>query len=131
MKITTTAIPGVLLITPKIFGDSRGFFLETYQAARYAEAGIAGPFVQDNHSRSSKGVLRGLHFQKQHPQGKLVYVTIGSVFDVAVDVRKKSPTFGKWVGVTLSANDHQQFLHCSSPWFVFAPNSELSWKDAR
>jgi len=109
MKITTTAIPGVFIITPKVFGDSRGFFLETFQAARYAEAGISGHFVQDNHSRSAKGVLRGLHFQRQHPQGKLVYVTVGSVFDVAVDIRKDSPTFGKWVGVTLSANEHQQF----------------------
>jgi len=109
MKITTTAIPDVLLITPKVFGDSRGFFLESFHASRYAEAGIPGPFVQDNHSRSSKGVLRGLHFQKQYPQGKLVYVTIGSVFDVAVDIRKDSPTFGQWVGVTLSADEHQQF----------------------
>jgi len=109
MKITTTAIPGVLLITPKVFGDSRGFFLESFHAARYAEAGIPSSFVQDNHSRSAKGVLRGLHFQKQYPQGKLVYVTIGTVFDVAVDIRKDSPTFGQWVGVTLSADEHQQF----------------------
>ncbi len=109
MKVTETAIPGVLLIEPKVFGDSRGFFFESFQAARYAEAGIKGPFVQDNHSRSAKGVLRGLHFQKQYPQGKLVYVTSGTVFDVAVDIRKDSPTFGQWVGVTLSADEHQQF----------------------
>jgi dTDP-4-dehydrorhamnose 3,5-epimerase len=108
MKIIETAIPGVLLIEPKMFGDSRGFFLETFNVARYADAGIPGPFVQDNHSYSSKGVLRGLHFQKQYPQGKLVYVTSGTVFDVAVDIRKDSPTFGQWVGVTLSADDHQQ-----------------------
>ncbi|HEC84839.1 MAG TPA: dTDP-4-dehydrorhamnose 3,5-epimerase [Thioploca sp.] len=109
MKVIETAIPGVLLIEPKVFGDSRGFFFESFQAARYAEAGIKGPFVQDNHSRSAKGVLRGLHFQKQYPQGKLVYVTSGTVFDVAVDIRKDSPTFGQWVGVTLSADEHQQF----------------------
>ncbi len=109
MKVTETAIPGVLLIEPKVFGDSRGFFLETFHAARYAEAGITGPFVQDNHSHSAKGVLRGLHFQKQYPQGKLVYVTSGTVFDVTVDIRKDSPTFGKWVGVILSADEHKQF----------------------
>jgi len=109
MKVIETAISGVLLIEPKVFGDSRGFFFESFQAARYAEAGIKGPFVQDNHSRSAKGVLRGLHFQKQYPQGKLVYVTSGTVFDVAVDIRKDSPTFGQWVGVTLSADEHQQF----------------------
>jgi dTDP-4-dehydrorhamnose 3,5-epimerase len=109
MKVTETAIPGALLIEPKVFGDSRGFFLETFHAARYAEAGIYGPFVQDNHSHSAKGVLRGLHFQKQYPQGKLVYVTSGTVFDVAVDIRKESPSFGKWVGVILSADEHKQF----------------------
>ncbi|HEC84585.1 MAG: dTDP-4-dehydrorhamnose 3,5-epimerase [Candidatus Parabeggiatoa sp. nov. 2] len=109
MKVTETAIPGVLLIEPKVFGDSRGFFLETFHAARYAEAGITGPFVQDNHSHSAKGVLRGLHFQKQYPQGKLVYVTSGTVFDITVDIRKDSPTFGKWVGVILSADEHKQF----------------------
>lgn len=109
MKVISTAIPEVLIIEPKVFGDSRGFFLETFQAARYAEAGIPGPFVQDNHSHSAKGVLRGLHFQKQYPQGKLVYVTSGTIFDVAVDIRKDSPTFGKWVGITLSADKHQQF----------------------
>jgi dTDP-4-dehydrorhamnose 3,5-epimerase len=109
MKVIETAIPGVLIIEPKVFGDSRGFFLETFQATRYAEAGMPEPFVQDNHSHSAKGVLRGLHFQKQYPQGKLVYVTQGIVFDVAVDIRKDSPTFGKWVGITLSSEKHQQF----------------------
>jgi len=109
MKVIETAISGVLIIEPKVFGDSRGFFLETFQANRYAEAGIPKPFVQDNHSHSARGVLRGLHFQKQYPQGKLVYVTQGTVFDVAVDIRKDSPTFGKWVGITLSAEKHQQF----------------------
>ncbi len=109
MKVIETTIPGVLLIEPKVFGDSRGFFLETFHLDRYIAAGIPSPFVQDNHSHSAKSVLRGLHFQKQYPQGKLVYVTSGTVFDVAVDIRKDSPTFGKWVGVTLSADKHQQF----------------------
>jgi len=109
MKVIKTAIEGVLIIQPKVFGDSRGFFLETSNQARYAEAGIPGPFVQDNRSHSAKGVLRGLHFQKQYPQGKLVFVTSGSVFDVAVDIRKDSPTFGQWFGLTLTADEHQQF----------------------
>jgi dTDP-4-dehydrorhamnose 3,5-epimerase len=109
MKITTTKLPGVLLIEPKVFGDERGFFLESFHAQRYAEAGIVGNFVQDNHSRSVKGVLRGLHFQRQYPQGKLIYLTHGAVFDVAVDIRKDSSTFGQWVGVTLTAESHQQF----------------------
>jgi dTDP-4-dehydrorhamnose 3,5-epimerase len=109
MKVIKTAIEGVLIIQPKVFGDSRGFFLETWNQARYAEIGIFGPFVQDNRSHSAKGVLRGLHFQKQYPQGKLVFVTSGSVFDVAVDIRKDSPTFGQWVGLTLTAEEHQQF----------------------
>ncbi len=109
MKVISTAIPGVLIIEPKVFGDSRGFFLETFHTLRYTEAGIPGPFVQDNHSCSAKGVLRGLHFQKQFPQGKLVQVTSGMVFDVAVDLRKPSPTFGQWVGITLHATEHKQF----------------------
>lgn len=109
MKVIKTAIEGVLIIQPKVFGDARGFFLENWNQARYADAGIPGTFVQDNRSHSAKGVLRGLHFQKQYPQGKLVFVTSGSVFDVAVDIRKDSPTFGQWVGVTLTAEEHQQF----------------------
>jgi dTDP-4-dehydrorhamnose 3,5-epimerase len=109
MNIIKTKIPDVLLIEPKVFGDERGFFLESFHAERYAEAGIPGPFVQDNHSHSARGVLRGLHFQKHYPQGKLVYVTQGSVFDVAVDIRRDSPTFKQWVGVTLTADRHQQF----------------------
>jgi dTDP-4-dehydrorhamnose 3,5-epimerase len=111
MKIIETKSPGVLIIEPKVFGDERGFFKETYHQARYAEAGIpaAGSgFVQDNHSRSQKGVLRGLHFQLKHPQGKLVSVASGAVFDVAADVRPQSPTFGQWVGVELSADNHRQ-----------------------
>ena len=109
MKVTETKIPGVLIIEPKVFGDSRGFFLETFHADRYAEYGIESNFVQDNYSRSTKGVLRGLHFQKNYPQGKLVSVTSGIVFDVAVDIRQESSTFGQWVGITLSADDHKQF----------------------
>ena len=109
MNIIKTKIPEVLLIEPRVFSDERGFFLESFHAKRYTEAGIHGPFVQDNHSHSARGVLRGLHFQKQHPQGKLVYVTQGSVFDVAVDIRRDSPTFKQWVGVTLTADRHQQF----------------------
>ena len=131
MKVTTTAIPGVLLITPKVFGDSRGFFLETWNQARYAEAGIAGPFVQDNHSHSAKGVLRGLHFQKKFSQGKLVSVTRGTVFDVAVDIRKDSPSFGEWVGVTLSADDHQQFYvppHLAHGFCVLSETADFHYK---
>ncbi len=109
MKVTKTKIAGVLMIEPKVFGDSRGFFLETFHADRYAEYGIESNFVQDNYSRSTKGVLRGLHFQKNYPQGKLVSVTSGIVFDVAVDIRQESSTFGQWVGITLSADDHKQF----------------------
>jgi len=109
MKVIETKIPGVLIIEPKVFGDSRGFFLETFHADRYAEYGIESNFVQDNYSRSSKGVLRGLHCQKNYPQGKLVSVTSGVVFDVAVDIRQDSSTFGQWVGITLSADDHKQF----------------------
>jgi dTDP-4-dehydrorhamnose 3,5-epimerase len=108
MKILDTTIPEVLLIEPKAFGDQRGFFLETYQQERYREAGIQLPFMQDNHSRSGKGVLRGLHFQLHHPQGKLVHVCRGEVFDVAVDIRKGSPSFGKWVGAVLSDANHRQ-----------------------
>ncbi len=108
MKIRQTAIPEVLLIEPQVFGDTRGFFMESFQVKRYTEMGIPGPFVQDNHSRSSKGVLRGLHFQKQYPQGKLVAVSSGIIFDVAVDVRKNSPTFGQWVGAILTADNHHQ-----------------------
>lgn len=110
MKIIDTSIPEIKIIEPKVFGDERGFFLETFQAKKYQT--IIGEnlnFVQDNHSRSSKGVLRGLHFQKTKPQGKLVRVVTGEVFDVAVDIRKGSPTFGKWEGVLLSGDNKRQF----------------------
>ncbi|MDH5631305.1 MAG: dTDP-4-dehydrorhamnose 3,5-epimerase [Gammaproteobacteria bacterium] len=108
MKITPTSIPEVLIVEPDVFGDSRGFFIETWHARKYAELGLEANFVQDNHSRSSKGVLRGLHYQLTHPQGKLVRVINGSVFDVAVDVRKGSPTFGQWVGIELTGENHKQ-----------------------
>ena len=110
MEVIKTSLEGVVVIEPKVFGDERGFFLETFQADRYQEqAGIDLPFVQDNHSRSAKGVLRGLHFQKTKPQGKLVRVVRGEVFDVAVDIRKGSPTFGQWEGVILSEEKKRQF----------------------
>jgi dTDP-4-dehydrorhamnose 3,5-epimerase len=103
MKIIETAIEGVLIIEPKVFGDERGFFMESWNARTFNDAGLDIDFVQDNHSRSSRGVLRGLHYQSPNPQGKLVRVTAGAVFDVAVDMRRSSPSFGKWVGVELSA----------------------------
>lgn len=110
MKVTQTAIPDVLILEPKVFGDARGFFLESFNAKVFRQAtGLAVDFVQDNHSRSSRGVLRGLHYQLQQPQGKLVRVVRGAVFDVAVDVRRSSPTFGKWVGTELSEDNHRQF----------------------
>ena len=108
MKISETELPGVLLLEPKRFGDDRGFFMELFHEKRYAEAGIPGPFVQDNFSRSAKGILRGLHFQQPHAQGKLVQVFAGAVYDVAVDIRRGSPTFGRWVGVELSADNRRQ-----------------------
>lgn len=102
MKLVDTDLPEVKIIEPAVFGDDRGFFLESWNAAAFAKAGLDLTFVQDNHSRSAKGVLRGLHYQRRQPQGKLVRVARGAVFDVAVDIRPTSPNFGKWVGVTLS-----------------------------
>ena len=108
-KFTETKIKGVYIIEPKVFGDNRGYFMETYNKEHFAEAGLTMNFVQDNESSSSKGVLRGLHFQTKHTQGKLVRVTKGEVFDVAVDLRKGSPTYGQWEGVVLSAENKKQF----------------------
>lgn len=109
MQVIQTALPDVLIIEPKVFGDSRGFFMESYNARRFREVtGLDVDFVQDNHSRSGKGVLRGLHYQIRQPQGKLVRVVRGSVFDVAVDLRRNSPAFGKWAGVELSEDNHRQ-----------------------
>ena len=109
MQTIDTKIQGAVIIEPKVYGDHRGFFLETYRDQQYRDqAKIELPFVQDNHSRSSRGVLRGLHFQKTKPQGKLVRVVRGEVFDVGVDLRKDSPTFGNWIGVWLSEDNHRQ-----------------------
>ena len=109
MKVTACKIPDVLLIEPKLFGDERGFFYESFnQKAFDAATGLNHSFVQDNHSKSTKGVLRGLHYQVKHPQGKLVRVVAGEVFDVAVDIRPGSPTLGQWVGEILSASNHRQ-----------------------
>ncbi len=108
MRVIPSTLPGVLVIEPDVHEDGRGFFLETYHADRYREHGIVGPFVQDNHSRSVGGTLRGLHLQLRRPQGKLIRVIEGEIFDVAVDVRRDSPTFGRWVGVRLSAVNFKQ-----------------------
>lgn len=126
-----TELPGVVIVEPTVFGDSRGYFMETFQAEEFAAAGIAGPFVQDNQSKSTRGVLRGLHFQKEHTQGKLVRVLSGEVFDVAVDCRPHSPAFGKWVGVTLSAENKKQlyipqgFAH---GFLVLSDEAEFTYK---
>lgn len=110
MKVIPTKIPEVLIVEPAVFADSRGFFMESFNAQKFAqETGVELNFVQDNHSRSAKGVLRGLHYQIQQAQGKLVRVVVGSVFDVAVDLRRSSPTFGQWVGCELTAENHRQF----------------------
>jgi len=108
MNVKETSLPGVLLITPKAFGDDRGFFYESFHETRYQEIGLKKPFVQDNVSRSVKNVVRGLHYQVEHPQAKLVSVIRGEVFDVAVDIRKDSPTYGKWIGEILNDTNHHQ-----------------------
>jgi dTDP-4-dehydrorhamnose 3,5-epimerase len=148
IQYTRAEIPDVLLISPKLFSDDRGSFAETYQAARFAEIGIRDNFVQDNWSRSCRGTLRGLHYQLPQPQDKLVWVVNGEVFDVAVDLRRSSPTFGKWTGAVLSAENHLQFwipkgfahgFYVLSEWAdviykvtdFYAPESErtLLWND--
>ena len=131
MNIIQTELPGVLIIEPKVFQDDRGFFKETYSLQRYQEAGINLPFVQDNLSRSSKGILRGLHYQIKHPQGKLVQAVRGEIFDVAVDMRKDSPHFGKWTGAILSETNHRQlyvppgFAH---GFCVLSETADMSYK---
>jgi dTDP-4-dehydrorhamnose 3,5-epimerase len=112
MRVRPTDVPDVLIVEPDVYCDARGFFLETYHAARYSAHGMQGPFVQDNHSRSAKGTIRGLHLQVARPQAKLVRVIAGAIYDVAVDVRRGSPTFGRWVAVTISA---ENFLQCYIP----------------
>jgi dTDP-4-dehydrorhamnose 3,5-epimerase len=105
MKFVRTDIPEVVLIEPRVFADERGFFMESYQARKFAKAGIAADFVQDNYSHSTQATLRGLHYQIRHAQGKLIWVVVGEIYDVVVDIRRSSPTFGKWVGTYLSAQD--------------------------
>ncbi len=149
MKVVKTNIPDVMIIEPGIFGDDRGFFFESFNARKFSEAtGITETFVQDNHSKSSKGVLRGLHYQVQQTQGKLVRVVVGEVFDVAVDIRKTSPTFGQWVGVTLSAenkkqlwipqgfahgflvtSDHAEFLYKTTDYYAPEHEHAIMWND--
>lgn len=131
MKFIPTAIPDVILLEPKVFGDHRGFFMETWQRKTFAENGIDYDFVQDNHSKSSHGILRGLHYQMKQTQGKLVRVVEGSVFDVAVDMRRSSPTFGQWVGYELSAENHRMmfvppgFAH---GFYVMSDSAEFVYK---
>jgi dTDP-4-dehydrorhamnose 3,5-epimerase len=110
LKVIETDLPSVLIIEPDWFPDERGFFMETFNATRYAEAGLDRVFVQDNHSQSTHGVIRGLHYQLNRPQGKFVYVARGEIFDVAVDIRRGSPTFGRWTGMRLSAENKKQFF---------------------
>lgn len=148
MKFRPTRIPDVVLIEPKVFGDDRGFFMETWQARTFAEAGIDAAFVQDNHSRSRVGTLRGLHYQLQQPQGKLVRCVLGAVFDVAVDMRRSSLTFGQWVGEVLSAENRRQlwvpagfahgflvlsesadFVYKCTDYYNPASEQSLSWND--
>ena len=131
MKIARTEIGDVLLVEPVVHGDDRGFFLESWHAARYAEAGIVLPFVQDNHSRSVRGTLRGLHYQVVRPQGKLVRVVRGAIFDVAVDLRRGSPTFGRWVGTVLSdENRHQLWVPpgFAHGFYVTADSADVIYK---
>jgi dTDP-4-dehydrorhamnose 3,5-epimerase len=131
MEIIKTSIPEIIVFVPPVFTDSRGYFLETYQQQKYAEAGISKPFVQDNQSYSTKNVLRGLHFQLRHPQAKLVRVTQGTVFDVAIDIRKHSPTFGKWHGEILSAENKRQMYvpeNFAHGFCVLSDNAEFVYK---
>jgi dTDP-4-dehydrorhamnose 3,5-epimerase len=130
-KFTKQKIPGLYLIEPKVFGDERGFFLEYYNHEDFKKAGIELPFVQDNHSRSQKGVLRGLHFQVQHPQGKLIRVISGTVFDVAVDIRKGSPTFGQYAGFELNAKEHKMVYiprGCAHGFLTLTDNVDFMYK---
>jgi dTDP-4-dehydrorhamnose 3,5-epimerase len=149
MKVIETDIPDVLIIEPKVFGDERGFFYESFNAAAFeAATGLKRSFVQDNHSKSQRGVLRGLHYQIQQPQGKLVRVVAGEVFDVAVDLRRSSPSFGRWVGTCLSAQNQRQlwipegfahgfvvlsesaeFLYKTTDYYAPAHERSLLWND--
>jgi len=129
--VTPTALPEVLLVKPDVHADQRGFFVEVWQAERYGAAGIPGPFVQDNHSRSSRHALRGLHYQVGRPQGKLVRVAAGSVFDVAVDLRRSSPSFGRWVGTILDEeNQHQLWIPpgFANGFYVLSDRADVIYK---
>jgi dTDP-4-dehydrorhamnose 3,5-epimerase len=131
VNVIQTAIPGVLVIEPVVKADARGFFVEVWHEPRYRSAGIDLPFVQDNHSRSGRGTLRGLHYQIQHSQGKLVRVAAGEVFDVAVDLRRSSPTFGRWVGAILSGENHHQFWippGFAHGFYVMSESADLLYK---
>jgi dTDP-4-dehydrorhamnose 3,5-epimerase len=131
LKITSASIPGILLIQPKVFEDERGFFLESFQKRRFAEAGVDAEFVQDNHSKSYHGILRGLHYQIKQPQGKLLRVIAGEIYDVAVDIRKSSPTFGKWFGTYLSSENKQILwvpIGFAHGFYVISPEAELLYK---
>ncbi len=149
MKMTATALPEVLILEPQVFGDERGFFYESFNARRFAEVtGLTREFVQDNHSRSARGVLRGLHYQLQQAQGKLMRVSAGEVYDVSVDIRRSSPNFGKWVGVHLSAenkrqlwvpegfahgflvlSDYAEFLYKTTDYYAPAHERCIRWDD--
>ena len=148
MKVTPASLPDVLLIEPKLWRDDRGLFFESFNERKFAEAGIRGPFVQDNHSRSHKNVLRGLHYQLQHAQGKLIRVTHGRVFDVAVDLRKSSPTFGKWTSAVLDGeslnmmwvpagfahgylvlSDSADFLYKTTDFYFPEHERTIAWND--
>ena len=131
MKFIPTPLPDVLLIEPKVFPDERGFFLESYQKKSFSEAGIPFDFVQDNHSKSCQGVLRGLHYQIKQPQGKLVRVIAGEIFDIAVDIRRHSSTFGKWFGTYLSAENKQMLwvpIGFAHGLYVTSPQAEVLYK---
>lgn len=131
MQFIPTSLPEVILVVPKVYEDERGFFLESYQKERFAAAGISFDFVQDNHSASVQGVLRGLHYQIRQPQGKLVRAVVGEIYDVAVDIRRSSPTFGKWVGAVLSSENRNQlwvppgFAH---GFYVMSGRAEILYK---
>ena len=131
MKTEPTPLAGVMLITPTVHGDARGFFLETWHADRYAQAGITHTFVQDNHSRSAQGILRGLHLQTEMPQGKLVRVTSGAVFDVVVDCRAEAPSCGQWYGATLTAEGQEQLWvlpGCAHGFYVLSESADFLYK---
>jgi dTDP-4-dehydrorhamnose 3,5-epimerase len=148
MKFLSTAIPEVVIVEPQVFGDSRGFFMESWQKRKFAEGGIDADFVQDNHSASTQWILRGLHYQLDKPQGKLVRVTLGAVYDVVVDLRKSSPTFGRWIGVELSAENKRmlwvppgfahgflslservEFLYKCTEYYFPADERAIAWND--